>query len=236
MKRLLFIKTGYAIKGIPPALLDFEHWTAAAAGLAAEQCHTVTVIDGEQLPDARDYRGVVISGSAAMVSDRHLWSEYTAQWLLDAMQHQVPILGICYGHQLLAHALGGVVDYHPRGREMGTKLIHCAPSARHDELFSCLPSRFLAHTTHMQSVTRLPHGAEVLAWNPFEAHHGVRFAPRVWGVQFHPEFTADAMSHYLQLRGEALLREGFDLARLHAEVSGTAESASLLRRFAALTD
>ena len=114
MKRLLFIKTGYAIKGIPPELLDFEHWTAAAAGLTAEQCHTVTVIDGEQLPDVHDYRGIVISGSAAMVSDRHPWSEYTAQWLLDAMQHQVPILGICYGHQLLAHALGGVVGVRSR--------------------------------------------------------------------------------------------------------------------------
>ena len=70
------------------------------------------------------------------------------------------------------------------------KEIHLAPAAAQDELFSCLQERFLAHTTHMQSVTRLPYGAEVLAWNPFEAHHGVRFAPRVWGVQFHPEFTS----------------------------------------------
>jgi GMP synthase (glutamine-hydrolysing) len=236
MKKLLIIKTGRAIKGIPAELLDFEHWTAAAAGLALDRCHTVTVIDGETLPAATTCRGVVITGSAAMVSDRHPWSEYTAQWLLQAMQSGVPILGICYGHQLLAHALGGVVDYHPRGREMGTKLIHRAPVALHDELFSALPERFPAHVTHMQSVLQLPPGAEVLAWNSFEAHHAVRFAPRVWGVQFHPEFTRTAMSHYLRLRSDALRQEGLDPDALHAAVADTVESQQLLRRFAALTE
>lgn len=236
MKKLLIIKTGRAIKGIPAELLDFEHWTAAAAGLALEHCHTVTVIDGETLPEARQCRGIVITGSAAMVSDRHAWSEHTAQWLLGAMQIGVPILGICYGHQLLAHALGGHVDYHPRGREMGTKLIHRAPAALHDELFSALPESFPAHVTHMQSVLRLPPVAEVLAWNPFEAHHAVRFAPRVWGVQFHPEFTSAAMSHYLRIRSDALQQEGQDPAELLAAVTETAEAEQLLRRFAALTE
>lgn len=234
MKPLLFIKTGYAIKGIPPELMDFEHWTMSAAGLTAAQCHTITVIDGERLPDAGNYRGVVISGSAAMVSDRHDWSEYTAQWLLDAMQQSTPILGICYGHQLLAHALGGMVDYHPGGREMGTKRIHKSPAGHHDEIFSQLPHSFHAHVTHMQSVLRLPPGAEVLAWNSFEAHHAVRFAPRVWGVQFHPEFTADAMTHYLRIRSEALAKEGQNPQQLISEVTETVESALLLRRFAAL--
>lgn len=236
MKKLLIIKTGYAIKGIPPELLDFEHWTAAAAGLALEQCQTVTVIDGEVLPDALSCRGIVVTGSAAMVSDRHAWSEYTAQWLLGAMKSGVPILGICYGHQLLAHALGGHVDYHPRGREMGTKVIHRAPAALHDELFNVLPERFPAHVTHMQSVLRLPPATEVLAWNSFEAHHAVRFAPRVWGVQFHPEFTGTAMSHYLRIRSTALQQEGHDPTELLAAVTETAESEQLLRRFTALTE
>ena len=236
MKKLLIIKTGRAIKGIPAELLDFEHWTAAAAGLALDHCHTVTVIDGETLPEVRQYRGIVITGSAAMVSDRHAWSEYTAQWLLGAMTPGVPILGICYGHQLLAHALGGHVDYHPRGREMGTKVIHRAPAALHDELFSVLPERFPAHVTHMQSVLRLPAATEVLAWNPFEAHHAVRFAPRVWGVQFHPESTGTAMSHYLRIRSDVLQQEGQDPAELLAAVTETAESEQLLRRFTALTE
>ncbi|MDY6983970.1 MAG: glutamine amidotransferase, partial [Pseudomonadota bacterium] len=189
MKKLLIIKTGYAIKGVPPELGDFEHWTAQAAGLPFEHCSTVAVIDGEQLPAPSTCRGVVITGSAAMVSERLPWSEYTAKWLLQAIQYGVPILGICYGHQLLAHALGGVVDYHPRGREMGTKRIHRAPAAAHDELFSVLPDAFDAHVTHMQSVLRVPPGSDVLAWNSFEAHHAVRFGARVWGLQFHPEFT-----------------------------------------------
>ncbi len=235
MKKLLIIKTGRVIKGIPASMLDFEHWTASAAGLGLDQCHTVAVFEGECLPDPAQCSGVVITGSAAMVSDRHEWSENCAQWLLQAISQTVPVLGICYGHQLLAHALGGVVDYHPRGREMGTKIIHCAPAAQNDELFQMLPAQFPAHVTHMQSVLRLPPGgAEVLAWNSFEAHHAVRFGPRVWGVQFHPEFNASAMSHYLRIRSDALQQEGMDMDELQAAVRETAASEQLLRRFVSL--
>jgi GMP synthase (glutamine-hydrolysing) len=234
VKPLLIIKAGRAIQGVPPELQDFEHWTANAAGLPLAHCQTVTVIDGERLPATDHCGAVVITGSAAMVSDRHDWSEYAAQWLLQALAAQVPILGICYGHQLLAHALGGVVDYHPRGREMGTKLIRRAPAAQHDELFSALPDEFPAHVTHLQSVLRLPYGAEVLAWNSFEAHHAVRFAAKVWGVQFHPEFTATAMSHYLHIRGDALQQEGMDLGELHAAVTETVAAKALLQRFVRL--
>lgn len=236
MKKLLIIKTGYAIKGIPADMLDFEHWTAAAAGLALSDCHTVTVIDGEALPQAHACRGIVVTGSAAMVTERLAWSEYTARWLLDAMQAGVPILGICYGHQLLAHALGGDVGFHPRGREMGTKIIQCTSAARDDALFSALPERFPAHLTHMQSVLGLPAGAVVLGCNDFDPHQAVRFAPRAWGVQFHPEFSDTAMSHYLRIRSEALRKEGMDPAELLAAVTETTESECLLRRFAALTE
>lgn len=234
MSRLLFIKTGYVIPGIPAELGDFEHWTAAAAGLPLERCHVVPVIDGERLPVARDYSGVVISGSAAMVTSRESWSEYTADWLRETVESGVPMLGICYGHQLLAQALGGRVDYHPGGREMGTTWIHTAPAAQQDELFAAMPSRFPAQVTHMQSVLGLPRGAEVLAWSSFEAHHAVRFASRVWGLQFHPEFTPLGMWHYLRLRSEALRREGQDPEALMAAVQSTDAASALLRRFVTL--
>ena len=65
------------------------------------------------------------------------------------------------GHQLLAHALGGQVDYNPAGRESGTIELSLDPAAHQDPLFSGLPSRFPAHATHLQTVLRAPEGATI---------------------------------------------------------------------------
>src|SRR5690606_35171835 len=135
--------------------------------------------------------------------------------------------------QLLAHALGGEVGYHPGGREIGTKEIHALADAATDPLFCALPGRYPAHATHSQTVLQLPAGAVVLAANTFELHHAVRFGPRAWGVQYHPEFTAPIMAKYLELRSDALAREGLDVARLRNEVRPTPQAQSLMQRFVA---
>lgn len=233
MKPLLIIKTGRTLREVPPARGDFEHWIAQCMELDQRECHTCVVSAGERLPHAAVVSGVVITGSAAMVSDRLPWSEATADWLRGACD-RVPVLGICYGHQLLAHALGGVVDYHPQGREIGTTWVQPADSARGDALFAGIESRFPVHVTHQQSVLSLPGGAVVLAANDFEPYHAVRFRERVWGVQFHPEFDAEVMRAYLQARAVQLETEGFDLAELHAAVQETPESRAVLQNFARL--
>ncbi len=70
--------------------------------------------DDEALPAWDALAGAVLTGSWSMVTDREPWSERTAEWLRGAHRAQLPLLGICYGHQLMAHALGGVVDFHPK--------------------------------------------------------------------------------------------------------------------------
>src|SRR5690606_508848 len=107
----------------------FPHWIRVAAGLAADEAVAVNVERGDALPGREGLAGAIVTGSAAMVTDRHPWSERSAAWLRDAADAGLPLFGICYGHQLLAHALGGEVGDNPAGRQMGTVGIELLPAA-----------------------------------------------------------------------------------------------------------
>src|SRR5690606_41466359 len=114
----------------------------------------------------------IISGSAAMVTQRLDWSERTAAWMRDAAHDGFPLLGICYGHQLLAHALGGQAGENPEGRCMGTIEVGLHAASAQAPLFAGLPPQFAAHATHMQVARRLPEEAVALAQaspDPFHA-------------------------------------------------------------------
>ncbi len=209
----------------------FPHWIRVAAGLAADDAVVVDVEHGEPLPPRDGFSGAIVTGSAAMVTDRHDWSERSAHWLRDAAHAGMPLLGICYGHQLLAHALGGEVGDNPAGREMGTIELELQPHAADDILFAGLPSRFPAQATHLQSVLRAPEGAALLASSALDACHAFRWGESAWGVQFHPEFSTTHMHGYLRARHDALTREGRDPARVADAVAATPQARRVLRRF-----
>lgn len=232
MKPMLIIKTGCTLATIPASRGDFEHWIVDALGPV--QTTTVDVTAGETLPAHDAVSGAIVTGSAAMVTERLPWSELSADWLRQAVEVGLPVLGICYGHQLLAHALGGVVDFHPEGREIGTTDIQLCPEADDDPLFTGLPDSFPVHLTHRQSVLEPPPGAVRLALNAFDPYQALRFAPRAWGLQFHPEFAADVMLAYLAGREGDLVEEGFDVEALRLAVRDTPDATSLIRRFAGL--
>lgn len=209
----------------------FSHWIRVAAGLAEREVETVDVEHGATLPDAGGYAGVIVTGSGAMVTDHAAWSERSGAWLRDAAHAGVPLFGICYGHQLIAHALGGEVGPNPRGREMGTFELETLHTAADDPLFASAAPRFLAHITHLQSVLRLPEGATLLAKSALEPHHAFRWGERVWGVQFHPEFSANHMRGYIRGRSGPLYREGLDPVALIAGVRAAPEARAVLQRF-----
>jgi GMP synthase (glutamine-hydrolysing) len=231
---VVVVKTGSTLPGIRARRGDFESWIARGMGLAADALAVVDVTEGAPLPDPGAPAGIVVTGSSAMVSAREPWSERTGAWLVDAVRAGTPVLGICYGHQLLAHALGGRVGRNPRGREIGTVELRLVPEARRDALLGGLPEATHAHTTHVESVLELPPGATRLAASGADPHQAFAIGPRAWGVQFHPEFDADVMRGYLEGRRDVLRDEGVDADRLLALVRETPEAGSLLRRFAAL--
>jgi GMP synthase (glutamine-hydrolysing) len=231
-KPILLIKTGGTIEEIRPRSGDFEDWFARDMGVT--DFLQVDVYRNQALPDPREVSGAVITGSAAMVSDQEDWSEDTAAWLRSAVALGVPTLGVCYGHQLLAHALGGKVGPNPKGRQIGTVDTRLLQQAATDPLFGRLPDHFLAQTTHQEAVLEVPPGAVRMATSPRDGNFAVRFANRAWGVQFHPEFTAPVMSEYIQYRSDELEGEGLDSDRLLLEVRDTPEARSVLPVFKSL--
>jgi GMP synthase (glutamine-hydrolysing) len=226
----LIVETGQPVPSMK-RYGGFPHWIRVAAGLEAGEAVTVDVERGERLPDRGGFAGVIVTGSAAMVTDRADWSERSADWLRDAAHDGMSLLGICYGHQLLAHALGGEVADNPAGRESGTVQIELHPHAGDDPLFAALPERFLAHATHLQTVARPPDGATVLAKSAQDACHAFRWRDRAWGVQFHPEFATHHMRGYVRARAEHLRREGRCPQSIAREVTAAPQARKLLQRF-----
>ncbi|MBS0194089.1 MAG: glutamine amidotransferase [Proteobacteria bacterium] len=209
---------------------SFAHWIRVAAGLDRDEAVVCRVLDGENLPRREGFAGVLITGSGAMVTERLDWSERSAQWLGDAAQAGLPLFGICYGHQLIAHALGGEVGWNPVGREIGTVRIQRIDGSA-DPLFDGLPDAFHAHATHMQSVLRLPADAVRLACSQQDGCHAYRWGRSVWGVQFHPEFSTGIMRGYIAARRDKLLHEGIDRHAIERTVRAAPLARRVLQRF-----
>lgn len=212
---------------------DFEHWTREGLDAPGAFIRIVDAGNGGGLPAPEKCAGAVLTGSHAMATDEAEWSVGTENWLKELLHVGVPVLGICYGHHLLARAAGGKAGYHPQGREVGTVEVRVFPgAAESDPLFAGVPQRFFAHATHSQTVLKLPPGAVHLAQSDHDPYHAFRIGRRAWGVQFHPEFSADIMRAYIQKQAQELVQEGQNPDRLVQTVAPTPEAAAILSAFA----
>ena len=231
MKKLLIIKTGTTFPSIRNIYGDFDDFIINQVDMPPNNVIVSYVCENKSLPDLRDVSAIIITGSHSMVTDCNNWSIYLSQWLRDVMHKSIPVLGICYGHQLLAQAFGGYVDYHPKGKEIGTVNIELTAQGEKDPLMGALPKTFLGHVTHAQTVITLPVNGRLLAKNNFEEHHAFSINENIWGVQFHPEFNADVTREYINEQKENLMKEGYDLEKLHSSVQEHMYGKLLLKRF-----
>lgn len=231
MLPLLLIQTGEAPDALRARFGGFADWFQAAMRVDPAHLDIVRVDAGEPLPEPAKVSGAVITGSAAMVTERADWSERTAEWIRHALVAQTPLFGVCYGHQLMAHALGGTVGWLPAGREIGTESITRLAADDMPGLHD-VPPAFPAQTTHRQSVLKPPPGAQVLARSQRDPHQLLRYTPHVLSSQFHPEFTPESMRAYIEARADTLRDEGLDPDILLAEVRETEAARLLLERFA----
>ena len=147
-------------------------------------------------PTDVDYDAAVVTGSRASVYWDEDWIPTAREWVRDAHDAGVPLLGVCFGHQLVAEALGGVVE------DMGEYEIGYR-TVRHrgdDALFDGIDEEFLVFTTHSDTVTDLPPGAEVLAENDYGIHAFRK--DDAFGVQFHPEYDVPTAANVTKGKDE----------------------------------
>src|ERR1041384_1859206 len=149
-------------------------------------------------------------------------------YIRDVIRAETPLLGICFGHQLMAQALGGEVQRNPRGREIGTVDV-----TRYidDPLFDGIPHPLRVNATHVDTVVSLPPGAVVIASTSLEAHAALAFGPVARGVQFHPEIDVGVMRGYIEVRRPCLVDEGLDADAILREAAETPHARELLRNF-----
>jgi GMP synthase (glutamine-hydrolysing) len=170
---------------------------------------------------------VVVSGSRASANDDEPWVHRSRDFLAEAVASDVPILGVCFGHQLLAAAVGGSVRQRAHA-EVGFLPVDLAP----DPLLASIGPDLLPFVSHGDEVVASPH-LQVLGRSEACDVQAFRVpGRRAWGVQFHLEYDREEQERILVYRAETDPGLGLDpaaeMARGH---DTTAQGRRLFDRF-----
>lgn len=231
MKDLYIVKCGSTFDSIKDEFRDFEDWIIDKLEDKNRDIFVLDVQNDDELPILGENDAVIITGSHSMVTDEEPWSLSLEKWLPKLIIDEIPILAICYGHQLLAKSLGGVSTYHENGMEIGTVEINLEEGAKNDRIFSKLPPSFKAHTVHSQTVIKLPKNAVRLASNSHDKNHAFKVGNCAYAVQFHPEFDENIMNLYVK---EVAKKKDLDVQKLLLLSQNTQIATSILKEFESL--
>lgn len=146
---------------------------------------TVSIPGGERLPDAGGLEAILITGSSAGVYDGLDWIAPLEAFVRAAHEKKVPMVGVCFGHQLIAQALGGVARKSENGWGLGRHVYNVAPG---NGILD--GARIALAASHQDQVITPPPGAKTILSSDFTEHAGLLYpGGTTLSVQPHPEFS-----------------------------------------------
>ena len=192
---------------------------------------SINAYRNNHFPAIADLSGIIIGGSEYMLStgdDR--WVGHLKAYVTKAAEKNIPLLGICFGHQLLAQVFGSEVRPR-RQREFGKVKVTLSQAGSKDKLFHGIDTPFEVLMSHNEVVDNLTNGMRSLAFNDFNPNQAIGIGDHIRGVQFHPEFSKNVMEAIWHKRKSEMDKENLNVKAIKENLADTPAAKNVLDNF-----
>jgi len=220
--RIGILQTGLAPDGLSETMGDYPDMFARLLDGHGFTFVTYRVVEGQFPVSVGTCDGWLITGSRHGAYEDHPWIPPLEDFIRAAFAAHVPVVGICFGHQIVAQAMGGRVERYAGGWAVGAT----------DYDFG--GTTLTLNAWHRDQVTVAPIGATVIATNEFCTNAALLYDDRALTVQAHPEFRADFINGLMQTRGKGVVPDdllGKAATRLDAPLQDTTMAARIAAFF-----
>ena len=200
------MKIGILITGHPPDELSgngrYDAYFRRLLGEEAFSYVSYSVVDGEMPSGVHDADGWLITGSKHGAYEDHPWIPPLEDFIRDCYAARVPMIGVCFGHQIIAQAMGGKVEKFSGGWSIGPVD------------YQINGETFAINAWHQDQVVERPANAKVIGATDFCANAALLYDDLFWTIQPHPEYQNDFIDGLIRYRGKGLVPDDqLDAAR-----------------------
>ena len=213
------LQTGEAPANLAPSSGDYPDMFQRLLADQGLSFRTYRVLDSQFPASITECDGWLLTGSRFGAYEDHAFIPPLEQFIRDAYAAAVPMVGICFGHQIIAQALGGKVEKFSKGWSVGP--------TEYD--FNGQPLRLNAW--HQDQVTRRPETATVVACNDFCENAALVYGDRIFTVQAHPEFRSEFVDGLMATRGKGVVPDTL-MEAARARLDQPVDAPILARRIA----
>lgn len=213
------LQTGHAPEELLPTAGDYASMFVRLLDGHGFEFETFNVVDMDFPASVLDADGWLITGSKHGAYEDHAFIPPLEAFIRDARDSEVPLIGVCFGHQIIAQALGGRVEKFAGGWSVGRQAYDFEGQTLH------------LNAWHQDQVTELPEGAQVIATSPFCANAALAIGDTILTVQAHPEFGGDFITGLIDTRGKGVVPDDL-LQAARGDAGAPNDSAAFAARMA----